>query len=615
MNLGDLEDTSKSRSNLYIGPFETTYSNNVDIYGGDIRVDHLKLDSGNINDFLLYNKENKLEWSKNNDFDGWAFAQDIIISSFSNTNYYTKSTDLSDVSFNGSFKSLINLPTIDDIIPDNYDTESNLYSCKSNLSEVAESLELHLLTRAKRFERVNHLFDNTLGNLSYEPEILPQLQYINFTNFNMLSDDMPIDSYLYSSHTLIDDLTVRNKIIWNHPFLEMDGSLKSEHFLVDDFLQNPIPNSSVKIKNLGVFYKTIKDKIETLQKNINVDRVKKIITNNVETGVYLIASNLLNDIGDKTTVYTNLNLGSISTQDSQDVVINNLNVTKTLTFGFSEYDISKQYLTVDETGIILSNLPFSSDTNTGFVKLKHLYDNNLYTPEHIVPSVNFIKDMSSNIRADLTTIESTLRYFFDELDDPPDGILDSNLSGYSTYNNYQLDKLGVYSNLEIPKVCFTNNYSDLLHKPNNITYFENNIRALSKYNLFSGNESLDIDHVMINLSLSNMIFQSTSSVNILDGDSVFSTVNTKELYIQPPPYTNILDKVLLHTDNNKAIWHDLQIANETMYGVVKKINDYRVDSRDSVVLGQNIKDMKGHLDTLLDAIENKIDSIEDKVFV
>ena len=55
-NLGDVQFTDLSRKNLYIGNFDTTYADNVDIKNGSIAVQNLQFqgpyDSNLYNNFL-----------------------------------------------------------------------------------------------------------------------------------------------------------------------------------------------------------------------------------------------------------------------------------------------------------------------------------------------------------------------------------------------------------------------------------------------------------------------------------------------------------------------------------------------------------------------------------
>ena len=206
---------------------------------------------------------------------------------------------------------------------------------------------------------------------------------------------------------------------------------------------------------------------------------------------------------------------------------------------------------------------------------------------------------------------NSLRFFFKELEEPPDGILDSNLSGYSNLSVHILEDLGVYHNLEIPKVCYTGSFVDLYHTPKNITNFRNDITALSKRRLFSGEDQLNTLKVMENLELHTMCLQNHDNVNITNGSATLEEIYPNDITIVSSLYTDISDNLLAYNNNTKTVqWAPIQIANETKFGLVKVSNSYLFDSRESVVPGTYILEMKSVLETKLNRIEKLLDQLE-----
>lgn len=611
MNLGDIYDTSKSRSYLQIGPFDTTYSNNTHIYGGNISIDHFTLTNSthiNVNDFLIKSNDT-LEWKANDEFLTWAFFPVILNSSFSNVDYYINRNNLSAFAFDGKFESLNNKPSIDALIPDVYDTDYNLYKAENNLSEITPINSILLNS---------NLFGDTLGNLAFEPEILSKVRFLHFNNFSMKSEKMLEGSFLYSSHIINDDLLMqRNKVIWNHPFCNDINSVKDEFILIDDFLKNKTQNSSVKVSNLNFFHTDLLNKVNIFQNNLDISRVQSLITNNVINDTYLCTSNMLADVIDINQVKTNLNIGSLASYDNDFVTIDKLFILEKFEAGnFSGFeDFNDLYFSYDinNSNLNATHISFGHESNLGYAQLNSsasIINNESY--EYSTPSYRFIDDLINIVDNHLENMESILQFFISDLE-PPAGeiILDKYLSAYSNDTWEKLESYGVYENLAIQKVCYTNSYNDLLHCPRNVSFFENTIGALSKYNAFLNKDNeLNTQEVLYNLTCSNMSLQNNYDVNILDGISTFSVINVNDLFIIPSPYTDVTNKLLVRTKNNIAKWQDIQIADEITYGVVKIIDNFKIDSRESVVKGKNIADMVKYFDILLKEVESKLDALE-----
>ena len=610
MNLGDLLDSRISRENLRIGPFETTDSNMVEIYGGNVAVEEMNFFYDNNirpDDFLMYDG-NALKWKSDNQIFGWAFKPEILLSLFSNVDTYVTRQD---IKWDGSFESLSNIPNIDLTIPVGYDT-NNFYRCDNNLSEFRDENNLLDLTQDERKDIVSGIFKG-LGSLSFESEELPRVNNVIFKSFRMNSEDMKPNSFAYSKGNLINNLTVRNEVIWNNPFIDDNGDIRPSSLLVDDFFNTNTSNSSVKVKNILKLYQDLDAKIETANQNLNVDRVKTTIINKGTAGEYLSRSNLLGDISDIGRLYKNLNIGSLSQQDSNHVKINDIIINQTLTFpkfreDFRE-DFREVFFTIDDvySNLTIAQLPHASNTQAGIVQISNEVTD---IESYMVPTVDFMSNSFKELTSNLSDMDMNLEIFFDDLNDPPDGILDSNLSGYESFSYTQLERLNVYHNLELPKVAYTGQYQDLKSTPKNVNYFNNDIGALSKYNSFGRQDKLNTTIARNYLQVGTISEQNKHNVNITGGEGNFSYLYTKNLTITPPPYTNVINNALILDVEHRAQWHPVSIASEKKYGIVKTIDDYKIDARDAVVYGKNIKDLFFHFNEILNVIENDLLKLE-----
>lgn len=625
-NLGDLQYSDVSRKYLQIGNFDSVYADDVDITEGVIRAEEIQLKSLNnnvYNNFLRCriinddnsNQVNELYWQ--DDYLRWIFEDTINLSSFSNIQHYAnQSMFTTNFPYSGNMAELINLPKKDATIPNDYDIETNLFSTSSNLSELREKLHLDTSTPAESFQIINSIFKNTLGNLSYEPENLPKVNIVHVEEFKLLSN-VVVGGYLYSSGIInTDELMDRNTITWYDPFLNEDGSLRDSFKLVENFLADNTDMSSVKISNLEVFQSSLLNRINKSQNNLDIDRVRDRITNLVvEGGTYLVTSNLLNDINDIESVHNLLSIGSVAFEDKHNTQLEVIDIEEKLVyknFDDDEFNNPKYFKSDSEGYLSLERLPIASLEEFGTVLLFDSFEQmHLDYYSHEVPTINFMNYFKADIKENITNVYNSLRFFFKELEEPPDGILDSNLTGYSNLSVQTLEDIGVYHNLEIPKVCYTGSFNDLYQTPKNITNFRNDITALRKRSLFSGEDQLNTLTVMENLDLSTMCFQNHDDVNIINGSAIIEEINPSEITIVSSLYTDISDYLLAYNNETETVqWSPIQIANETKFGLVKVSSSYLIDSRESVVPGTYILELKSVLETKLNRIETLLDQLE-----
>ena len=625
-NLGDLQYSDVSRKYLQIGNFDSVYADDVDITEGVIHAEEIQLKSLNnnvYNNFLRCriinddnsNQVNELYWQ--DDYLRWIFEDTINLSSFSNIKHYAnQSMFTTNFPYTGNMAELINLPKKDATIPNDYDIEGNLFSTSSNLSELREQLHLDTSTPAESFQKINSIFNNTLGNLSYEPENLPKVNIVHVEEFKLLSN-VVVGGYLYSSGIInTDELMDRNTITWFDPFLNEDGSLRDSFKLVENFLADNTDMSSVKISNLEVFQSSLLNRINKSQNNLDIDRVRDRVTNLVvEGGTYLVTSNLLNDINDIESVHNLLSIGSVAFEDKHYAQLEVIDIEEKLVyknFDDDEFNNPKYFISDSEGYLSLERLPTASLEEFGTVLLFDSFEHmHLDYYSHEVPTINFMNYFKADVKENITNVYNSLRFFFKELEEPPDGILDSNLTGYSNLSVQTLEDIGVYHNLEIPKVCYTGSFTDLYHTPKNITNFRNDITALSKRSLFSGEDQLNTLTVMENLDLSTMCFQNHDDVDIINGSAILEEINPSEITIVSSLYTDISDYLLAYNNETETVqWSPIQIANETKFGLVKVSSSYLIDSRESVVPGTYILEMKSVIETKLNRIEQLLDQLE-----
>ena len=617
LNLGDVKSTSRSKEVLRIGSFDSVYADNVVVSNGKIVADSFRLTSDQrTSGYFLKQKNDKLSWEEQHYL--WVYEPNIYISNFLNTNSFAITTTLSSFAYDGDIYKLSNLPRKDQTIPTSYDAELKLFSSSSNLNELIEVINFNEGSTSDIFGRVNQLFDNTLGNLSYEQEILPKVNKVHVEHFHLLSEVVQ-DGFLYSSNIVDDELMVRNKVCWNNPFLNQDLTLKNEYKLIHNFLEDTTDLSSVEISNIPYFKDILLTKIHEFQNNLDIDRVKSVITENVVVKkAYLERAKCLGDVDDLEKVYNLFNIGTVASEDTEDAHIDSIEVTSKLiykTFDTDDFTNLKFY-TIWNSNVIVSDLDPASTSNVGSVYLHNSFEDlTLDSLEHEVPNGNLVDSLRTETNEALELIRGNLRYFFDELEDPPDGILDSNLSGYEHLSNIDLKNLGVYENLKIPQVCYTNNFKDLLNIPQYLDQFTNDIPLLEKSKSFGGDNQLNHEEVMKNLKIGDISLQNDSSVIIDGGKMTTNNTHASSFTVVPPIYTNIEGNFMsFNADDPRIVsWTPLQIGNETKYGIVKLMDSYKTASSDSVVKGNHVDAMYRELTDKLDQIESLMTILENSL--
>ena len=614
MNLGDVKNASVSKQVLQIGSFDSVYADNVLVTDGKIVANSIELTSEQATSgFFLKHKNDKLAWEQQHHL--WIYEPNIRLSDFFNNGNFVSSFELSSFAYDGDFRKFSNLPRKDDTIPSSYETDLKLFSRSNNLHELREVIDFNDGNASDIFKRVNQLFNNTLGNLAYEQEELPQVNTIQVKNFHLLTDVVR-HGFLYSSTAVSDDLMVRNKVCWNNPFLTEDKTLKNEFKLVNNFLEDTNDISSVEISNIGYFKSVLSSKINHFQNNLDMDRVQSVITKNVEVKkAYLETDACLGDIDDLETFYRVFSIGTVASEDAEDAQIESMEVTSKLVYtNFDTDDFTNvKFYNVWNSNVIVSELESATVSNLGAVSLHNSFDNlTLDSFEHEVPNGNLIVSLKKETKDALASIEGNLRYFFNELEDPPDGMLDSNLSGYENLSNIDLQNLGVYKNLKIPKVCYTREFDDLRDIPQHLDHFNNDIPLLEKSKVFGGDNRLNLEEVMRNLNIGDISLQDDTLVNINGGKIVVNNAFTTALTISPPLHTNIEGNVLSSSaeDPQSLFWRPLQIGNETKYGIVKIMNSYKTASSDSVVTGKKVHDMYTEIQDKLNLLDDSLTRIE-----
>ena len=551
-NLGDLDDVKEARTNLGLGNMSTMSSNDVLITGGKICVEDFQLnphqDLSTSNFFLKSDIRGQAEWHRVEGFD-WARSNpsEINLSGFYDDMNYVTSESLAKVSLTGDFNDISNIPqSLADVYQD--DVLHKFLVIESNLSDiddpVAARSNLGLGTLASQDSN-----DVRVINLIVENSItLPHvgngfLQVDSFSNITAAPLDIATDT--------IPGVVLACNVNTSNP--------------------DSVPSSEL-LYNVQSDMKTNIDNFKLRDVNAVVD-----LLGDTE---FLRRSNLLAEFSndsDKLSARSNLGLGDICLQSSNDVIVNNL-LVGSLEFKQEAHD---KILSFDSsnssTFVDIIDIAPPSTSNPGVVYT--IADFDQYTPNELsnvsVLTAHAFKKYDDKINERIIGVKNSI----------PNSITD--LNGDDTYlnsiNNLSdvQDKQIAKSNLGLAKVASTGKYEDLTDWPIKTSSLIDDMGLLAASNNFS--DIPDVVQARQNLGLGSMATQDIRNVRIEGGYVRFKQLEVKRQFLYKDDENIPNGKILVCTNNNGRMeWRDIPKASYSEYGAVKvsdhvKIGDNRTD--------------------------------------
>ena len=554
-NLADLESVYQARINLGLGNMSSMSSNDVLIKGGSISTSNFQfrpLSNLNVRESNYYmtsvDKIGTVQWHALPSF-SWLMSNqnEVAISGFSNDAGYFTEDSLSKVALSGDFGDLSNVPqSLSDIYRD--DILSKFMMIESNLSDIEnvvlarENLGVGSLASQNseqvkisnlRVETSLRLPENTGGGILYV-DSLSNIRTIE--SFDLATNDIP--GLVYTCN-----INVSNS--------------------------NSVPTSAL----LSKVYSNILQDVNYLNLQ-TVDHVIDLVSGSSD---HLCRSNNLSEYSndhDRAAVKSNLRLGTICDQDSDNIVIHNLHVNS-LQLQSSE---PGKILSFDEQNnsmmTNLSDLAPASDSNPGTVFTLQDYIN--YQPDDnagltVLTAIGF-SNYISMFNSQLSTIQSSS--VFDTQSS------DEYVKRSANFGDL-IDKSQAKSNLGLSKVASTGKYGDLIDKPYALSKFENDVGFLVVNSNLA--DLPDKIQARLNLGLGSMATQDVRDVRIKGGYVRFKKLEIKREFFYKDDENSPNGKILVCADaNGKMEWRNIPNASFSTYGLVKisdhvKINDTRTD--------------------------------------
>lgn len=579
--LADLDDVSSARVNIGLGDVSTMNSDDIQITGGNITVDHFTLKSKtpltSENYFLKNNSSvGTVEWFEIPSLE-WLKADQgqILVSGFSNDAEYIRSNQLAPVAFSGDWNDIVNVPvSLKDVYSN--DVLYTFLDRNRNLSDVSDVVQARANLGLGDLALQN-VADVTLSNLTVKQSLrildgfTSGYLYVDETS-NIITRELPI-------------ATTTTK-----------GIVSTCNVNIDD--SNVVPTSHV----LYELNSNINSNIADLQ----LEELSQIT--DLFQGNFLARSNFLSEYAtddDKLKVRTNLGLGNLATQNSNDVSVSNLNI-ESLTFAGAGTGTGILYF--NSTGVgELSNLPEATETTPGIV---HIIDDFTgasvpdITASKTVLTLNAFKDYSNLLQTNIDDLRKSIPKSITDLEGGDVYLLKANNLADLT------NKSDARSNLELKTVAHTGQYRDLEDKPYNISTFENNVGFMRADSNLS--ELTDTIQARRNLGLGTMATQNSDNIFITGGIVSVDDLRIKQKFLYQSD-TNPQGKILVCASRNGRMeWKNLPRASYSEYGAVKITpyileNDHRTDVVPSCeVFSQIERNITQHMNEALLQMQVKI---------
>ena len=615
MNLGDVDDTIKSRKTLKINTFGEQNSNDVNITNGDITINNFQLYSNNI-EVLSYLKNNNgnVEWGKT-PIPVWAQSElsNVSINSFCNDKNFEYLENIKDISFTQDYTKLNSRATISQILEEKGIKDDVYIKSLFGLSEITNNKN-----------NLRDIYSNLgLKELAFEPVELTEVRDLTVTKtFTIFGESNQIGNILIGTKCNDFEFTELSTTTthWYDVFYDNYSNLKEIFILIDSFSNDSIKNS-VTANRLSNAFEILDNKIDINQGfDANVVLTEILIEEMILNSVFCEKFDNLDKLNNKEYARSNLELGDLATInnniiDSYDILIKDSIIWNKANQIFDFTNINISYLGVSNNdNIILKNLPKATLLEEGIVffnsnTLDELPQNYIFSLNEVY-NISTFRQFKNEILENLDDIESNVkRSFVDFGIDSTITFIDNKFNAFIGHNHKILE---AYSNIKLKKnsingnyVSVSGDYNDLIIIPTTLESFSNDIGFF-----LASSNCVTIENKKI--SRQNIL---CGDLSVYDRDNFLITNGNAELFtgVCYNSFTynyddDIINKWLFSIDNNGTTkWYDLQIATSNSYGVVKKINTYEIASYDAVVTVDTIKRMYTYFDEKLKIIEDKFE--------
>lgn len=561
-NLSDLESIDCALKNIGLGTISTQSSNQVHITGGSLSVDELvykhysrPLDAPG-GALLRVNQNNLVEYV--NFSDDWFFKpqKEIDITQFAESkaqDRFVRLDEIQKVALTGKYSDLLKKSGVPGTQLLN---DVDYLQRKSNLGDLTD------IQAARK-----NLGIGDLGNCNW--------------NSVMVLDQLSVGSLYLNLNTSQEDaatlLAVEENELVPYTISKATNSTYGLVKLTDNvFLRENDTNCVPTVKAMTDYYNLTMNKIQSidvnnLMKSFSVDDI-------IEEYGLLRKSRNFEEIP-ISQIYANLNLGTLSMVNiGEDVVLKDITLDANSTIRFVEHtDNRTGYLMVNELGKLTKSTakPLATATRPGMVYLMSNYK--------VSYALGDISEAMSKFRYDVVPSAQTVNEFF-ELYRIQVQTLESSIpktiKDVSGFENFMLieDNMRVHNpsiartNLGLSAVAHTGSWEDIIDKPTNISYFNNDKGYLVKDNCLS-ELSENATSARTNLGLGDLATVDSNAVQFLGGSGVFSKLRVTDMFQYKKGNENQGKFLNCVNPQGEANWVDLPIASQNQAGIVCVTSD------------------------------------------
>lgn len=589
-NLYDVQDIFRTRENLLLKDCANFNSNNVNLQGGNIVIDYLRLNFYDSNNdiFVQCNDEGLLvlNYDNQSNIPRWLRkdTKDIDVTIFNNDISVATYSSLCNIVLTNDFDDLVIKPYLWD-----YFNSNDYAKIENNLSDIYNVNQFYNQLNLSHFARCNLQPNMEFDNINLDILKLPFLQNKNGFLDDSYNNIFDIDSISLTSTTQFgvalfksepDSLTdTISSSFLNNIFIDLYDIYSQKNTNYQSNVQQVIQYIIDNKDTFANFTCNFTD-MDTIAVKQNL-QLEKILNKLIVNDDYIDFTDLI--VKFNQTNYNNLrNLGLINRINNKYVNIEDpidvrsyhhffiyikdavIDLTEdTWTIDLNN-DLDLSFLISSET-IEYSDFLHTSENNLGITNIYHSYANYVLNSNdrHNTFTLDLFRNLTNQHLSELDSVIDIIDFqaFLEEL--YATGVDNgSNLMRFScnleeiSFFDLERRKL-CYKNLQLEPIVYTSDYNSLFNKPNNVSCFSNDCEYLSMYNNFKEfvNEE-EKTFVRSNLQVGTLGIQNIDNVNMYGSNlnMGFLTVNSTLTYTN-----NSVDNSYIYSSNNHGviIWKHL----------------------------------------------------------
>tara|TARA_B110000483_G_C18188698_1_gene540053 strand:- start:329 stop:2158 length:1830 start_codon:yes stop_codon:yes gene_type:complete len=562
-NLSDLQSIDCALKNIGLGTMSTQSSNYVHITGGTISVDELVYKPATLSTdpseiaLLRVNQNNVVECL--NVSDNWFFRpqNEIDVTKFAEStsdDRFVRLNEIKKVARTGKYADLVNSTSVPGT---NLINDVDYLQRSSNLSDIPNILAAR-----------NSLGIGNLGSSNWNSVMVLDQLSVGSLYLDIQNSEKDAATLLAVQDNKLIPYTISKATDSTYGLVKLTDTIFSRENDV-----NCVPT----IRAMNNYYNLTMNKIESMDVNNLID---SFTVDDIIQHYGLLRKSRNFDEIPISQLYANLNLGTLSMiNEGDDVVLKNITLDTDSTIKFIDHmDNKTGYLMVDELGQLTKSTakPLATAARPGMVYLMSNYN--------IEYALGDISPAMSKFRYDVVPSAQTVNEFFEIYDTQVHNLESSipkTIKDVPGFENFMLieDNMQVHNpsiartNLGLSAVAHTGSWDDIIEKPVNISYFNNDKNYLTKENYLS-ELSDNPTSARKNLGLGDLATVDSNAVQFLGGSGTFNNLKITEMFQYKKGNENQGKVMTCVNPQGEGSWVHLPIATQSQLGIVRVTSDF-----------------------------------------